>query len=111
MSLRMAYAIKYVADMDRAVAFYRDTLGLDLKFATPGWSEFATGTTTLALHPATPGHLAGTTVVGFRDDDFQAFCDAKAAAGVTFTKTPHEEHGVHLTEFLDSDGAPVSFSG
>jgi lactoylglutathione lyase len=111
MSLRMAYAIKYVADMDRAVAFYRDTLGLELKFETPGWTEFATGSTTLALHPATAEHQAGSTVVGFRDDDFQAFCDAKAAAGVVFTKTPQEEHGVYLTEFLDSEGAPVSFSG
>ena len=34
-----------------------------------------------------------------------------AAAGVTFTKPPHEEHGVQLTEFLDSEGAAVSFSG
>ena len=111
MSLRMAYAIKYVADMDRAVAFYRDTLGLELKFQTPGWSEFATGETTLALHPASAENRAGTTVVGFRDDDFDAFCQAKSAAGVTFTKAPREEHGVRLTEFLDSEGAPLSFSG
>jgi catechol 2,3-dioxygenase-like lactoylglutathione lyase family enzyme len=111
MSLRLAYAIKYVADMDRAVGFYRDTLGLALKFQTPEWSEFATGATTLALHPATPDHPVGTTAVGFRDDDFQAFWDEKTAAGVTFTKTPHEEHGVRLTEFLDSDGAACSFSG
>jgi lactoylglutathione lyase len=111
MSLRMAYVIKYVADMDRAVAFYRDTLGLVLKFQTPEWSEFATGATMLALHPATPDYPAGMTMVGFRDDDFQAFCDEKAAAGVIFTKPPREEHGVHLTEFLDSEGAAVSFSG
>jgi catechol 2,3-dioxygenase-like lactoylglutathione lyase family enzyme len=111
MSLRMAYAIKYVADMDRAVAFYRDTLGLALKFQTPGWSEFATGATTLALHPATPDHPAGATVVGFRSDDFQGFCDEKTAGGVTFTTPPREEHGVQLTEFLDSEGATVSFSG
>jgi hypothetical protein len=29
--------------MDRAVSFYRDTLGLTLKFASPGRTEFATG--------------------------------------------------------------------
>jgi len=46
------YAIKFVADMQEAVKFYRDVLGLTLKFESPGWSEFVTGETTLALHPA-----------------------------------------------------------
>ena len=50
--MRLNYAIKFVADMDKAIAFYRDTLGLELKFASPFWTEFATGETTLALHPA-----------------------------------------------------------
>jgi len=40
----LRYAIK-------AVKFYRDVLGLTVKFESPGWSEFATGETTLALHP------------------------------------------------------------
>jgi catechol 2,3-dioxygenase-like lactoylglutathione lyase family enzyme len=43
MSTKLSYAIKFVADMDRAVQFYRDTLGLSLKFQSPGWSEFVTG--------------------------------------------------------------------
>jgi catechol 2,3-dioxygenase-like lactoylglutathione lyase family enzyme len=111
MSLRLAYAIKFVADMDRAVAFYRDAMGLILRFQTPEWSEFDTGPTTLALHAATAEHPAGGAIIGFRDADFQAFCDEKTAAGVTFTVPPREEHGVQLTEFLDSEGAAVSFSG
>ena len=44
--------IKFVADMDKAVKFHRDMLGLKVKFESPGWSEFVTGETTLALHPA-----------------------------------------------------------
>lgn len=47
---QLSHVIEFVADMDRAVHFYRDTLGLPLKFQSPGWSEFATGETTLALH-------------------------------------------------------------
>ncbi len=50
--MKLSYVIKFVGDMDRAVKFYRDVLGLPLKFESPGWSEFATGETTLALHPA-----------------------------------------------------------
>ena len=45
--MKLAYAIKYVAVMDKAVAFHRDTLGLMLKFLSPEWSEFLTGETTL----------------------------------------------------------------
>jgi lactoylglutathione lyase len=44
---QLRYAIKFVADMDKAVKFYRDVLGLTLKFESSGWSEFVTGETTL----------------------------------------------------------------
>ena len=43
--MRLNYAIKFVSDMDAAVAFYRDTLGLTLSFQSPFWSEFDTGET------------------------------------------------------------------
>ncbi len=33
--MRLTYAIKFVSDMDRAVAFYRDTLGLPLTAEIP----------------------------------------------------------------------------
>jgi lactoylglutathione lyase len=46
------YVMVNVSEMPRSVAFYRDTLGLRLKFESPGWSEFETGATTLALHAA-----------------------------------------------------------
>ena len=49
---QLRYVIRFVADMDKAVKFHRDVLGLKVKFESPGWSEFVTGKTTLALHPA-----------------------------------------------------------
>ena len=57
--IQLRYVIKFVADMNKAVKFYRDTLGLQLKFESPGWSEFMTGETTLALHPASEKNPAG----------------------------------------------------
>src|SRR2546427_12386061 len=36
--------------MNRAVSFYRDVLGLPVRFESPGWTEFATDGATLALH-------------------------------------------------------------
>lgn len=59
------YVIKFVSDMNNAVKFYRDTLGLALRFESPGWSEFATGETTLALHPASDVNPAGKVEFGF----------------------------------------------
>jgi predicted enzyme related to lactoylglutathione lyase len=111
MAIKLGYAIHFVADMDRAVAFYRDTLGLTLKFASRGWSEFATGATTLALHPASDENPAGTTHLGLHADDVAGVHRALTAAGVRFTREPTPEHGVTLAEFVDSEGARVSLSG
>ncbi|MGH9781661.1 MAG: VOC family protein, partial [Candidatus Acidiferrales bacterium] len=45
MTPKLSYVIEFVGDMGRAVKFYRDVIGLPLKFESPGWSEFATGET------------------------------------------------------------------
>jgi len=111
MSMKLGYAIHFVADMDRAVGFYRDTVGLTLKFASPEWSEFATGPTTLALHPASKENPAGTTHLGLHADDIAGVHRALSAAGVRFTRPPTPEHGITLAEFVDLDGARVSLSG
>ena len=83
--MKLAYAIKYVADMNRAVKFYRDVLGLQLKFESPEWSEFATGETTLALHPATAKHSAGAVELGFTVTDIQNSHKDLGAKGVRFS--------------------------
>lgn len=51
----LGYVIVFVRDMDRAVAFYRDTLGLPAQAVSPHWSEFSLGGTTLALHGVEDG--------------------------------------------------------
>jgi lactoylglutathione lyase len=107
--MRITYAIRYVSDMDRAVAFYRDKLGLAVKFSSPQWSEFATGETTLALHPATPQNPAGALELGFGVQDLQEFFEAKSAAGVKFPLPPtKQDFGGMLAQFEDSEGARSS---
>lgn len=111
MAVAFTHAIHFVADMGRAVAFYRDTLGLPLKFASPEWTEFATGATTFALHPASAENPAGTTHLGFGTADVRGFHAAMTAAGIRFTRSPEPMHGVTLAEFVDPDGARCSVSG
>jgi len=48
--MRINHSIVFVSDIDRSVAFYRDVVGIPLKFESPGWTEFVTDGATLALH-------------------------------------------------------------
>jgi lactoylglutathione lyase len=111
MQAKFTYAIKYVADMEAAVAFYRDTLGLTPRFASPFWSEFDTGEVSLALHPASDKNPAGAVELGFTAPDLPAIYADREAAGLTFIAAPRDEHGTLLSQVLDSEGAAISLSG
>ena len=110
--MKLNYVIKFVADMDRAVKFYSDVLGLPLKFQSPGWSEFATGETTLALHPASPKNASGTVELGFNVADLEKFHEEMSAKGVQFSMPPtKQDFGGVLAQFVDSEGGHCSVSG
>ena len=47
---RIDTIILLVTDIDISVGFYRDNLGIPLKFKSPGWAEFVLGDVHLALH-------------------------------------------------------------
>jgi catechol 2,3-dioxygenase-like lactoylglutathione lyase family enzyme len=108
MDAKLNYAIAFVADMDQAVAFYRDDLGQTLKFASPFWSEFVTGDVTLALHPATPEKPAGHVELGFGVPDLPAL--AAAPGPLQFTQPVRDEHGTRLSTIRGPDGAEISLS-
>lgn len=111
MQAKLTYAIKFVADMDRAVAFYRDALGLTVRFASPFWSEFETGDVTLALHPASDKNPAGGVQIGFTAPDLPGIYAGREAAGLRFAEAPRDEHGTLLARIFDSERAEVSLSG
>jgi lactoylglutathione lyase len=111
-STRLAYVMVFVSDMKRSVQFYRDQVGLKLRFASPAWSEFETGGAILALHPAGPNNKAGTSEVGVTVQDLNAFYETRKAAGVTFSGPPQPQpYGSPLTEMHDPDGAAISVGG
>jgi predicted enzyme related to lactoylglutathione lyase len=112
MAVKLSYIIEFVSDMDRAVKFYRDVVGLSLKFQSPGWSEFSTGETSFALHPASDQNLAGKRELGFSVPDIQQFHTEMTGKGVQFPMPPQkQDFGGMLAQFLDSEGAHVSVSG
>jgi catechol 2,3-dioxygenase-like lactoylglutathione lyase family enzyme len=111
MAIELKYVIANVSDLAAAVAFWRDTVGLKLKFETPDWAEFDTGPTRLALQPASSANPAGTWHPGLRVPDLAAKRAELSARGVSIGGTPNEEHGFLLSLFSGPDGAPVSLSG
>ncbi len=112
MATKLIYVIEFVSEMDRAVKFYRDVIGLPLKFQSPGWSEFATGEVTLALHPASAKNPAGKMEMGFSVPDLGQFHTEMRGKGVEFPMPPtKQEFGAMLAQFVDSEGAHISVSG
>lgn len=116
---KVDYVMVNVSDMGRSVAFYRDILGLPLKFESPGWSEFQTGSTTLALHGAPAGEgaahggpTAGTCSIGFSVEDIHATHAELQGRGARFVMSPTDqpEEGIRLAVCLDPDGLAISFA-
>jgi catechol 2,3-dioxygenase-like lactoylglutathione lyase family enzyme len=83
---------QHVEDMDRAVAFYRDILGLDLiaHFDPPGLAIFDLGTCRLLLEAGAPPALLYLGV-----DDVGAMTDRLREAGVPIES---EAHVIHVDE-------------
>ena len=111
MSASLTYAIKFVADMDSAVRFHSAQLGLRLCFKSPEWSEFETGSTTLALHLASKENPAGSCQLGFNVEDIDAFCAEVARQGVRVLEAPKDLHGHRIAKLQGPDGAAFSVSG
>jgi predicted enzyme related to lactoylglutathione lyase len=107
--MRLNYVIKFVSDMNRAVKFYRDVLGLPLKFESPGWSEFATGETILALHLASAKNTPGAVELGFTVPNVEEFHRNLVGKGVQFSMPPtKQDFGSVLAQFADSEGGYCS---
>ncbi len=109
-SMQMGYVIEFVGDMDRAVGFYRDTLGLPLRFQSPHWSEFETGHTTLALHPASAEDPPGKLQIGFNVPDIHQFYGEATAKGVDFAMPPTAQEFGTLAKFRESEGTIAAVS-
>jgi len=102
---KLNYAIVFVSDMTRSIQFYRDVLGLPLKFESPHWTEFANEGSTLALHPASAENPAGTCQLGFPVEGLDAVHQRLAAQGVKVVMAPRtEQYGIRQAVYADPDG-------
>lgn len=102
---------RHVRDLDRAIAWYRDVLGLPHLYTFGDLAFFDCAGTRLFLSAAEEGgHERGESVLYFRVADIHAACDELRARGVEFSGAPHlihrHESGVEewMAFFPDPDG-------
>src|SRR3712207_6278038 len=99
-----------VHDLERAVAFYRDTLGMHFLFQAPGGlAFFDCGGVRLMLGVAEKPEFAHpASIIYYRTDDIIGAYDALRAHGVAFIDEPHliarmPNHELWMVFFRDSE--------
>jgi methylmalonyl-CoA/ethylmalonyl-CoA epimerase len=99
-----------VSDLDRAVAFYRDVLGLKLLFtAPPGLAFFACGNVRLMLsRPEGPDGERFGAALYFKVPDIELARTVLVGRGVAFEAEPHlvarmPDHELWMGFFRDPD--------
>ena len=103
-----------VKDMDKAVRFYTDILGLKLKAKYGNqFAQVEAPGVIIALHPAIEGRMQSgsseTISIGFSVSDLDtAMADLKSK-GVQFSRTA-DDNQVRLAFFGDPDGNPLYLS-
>ena len=116
---KLGYAIVFVTDMKRGVGFYKDVLGVPLKFDSPEWTEFDLHGVTLALHAADkmPKNLDQAPIVElcFDTADVRTTRDQLMAGGVKVSDLKMVcEMGPNVgaaASFRDPDGNHLSIFG
>lgn len=78
-----------VADIDRAVAFYGDVLGLPLEMRFPGIAFFDAAGVRLYLASPTDGEFRGVATIYFRVTDVAATFEALVARGAPARERPN----------------------
>ena len=97
-------------DLERAVAFYRDVLGMSFLFQVPKMAFFDCGGVRLMLGlPEKPEFDHPASILYYRVPDIQATAKGLEAKGVRFETAPHlvaklPDHDLWLAFFRDGEG-------
>ena len=116
---KVSYVILFVRDVHKALEFYRDKLGMQVKSTSTGWAELDGGGVTIALHHHENGptkRAEGMPQIVFEVDDITETYETLKSRGVSFLETPrlvHKSAGVMglAAEFRDRDGNHLSVYG
>ena len=98
-------------DMDRAIGFYRDVIGLSVNYQSPSWTEMAHGDAVVALHSGGNGDLHKTGL-GFTVSDIQTACQEVREGGGRVLSEPSERPSepIMLAHLADTEGNGIEFA-
>ncbi len=98
-----------VSDVERAIAFYRDVLGMRFLFqAPPGLGFFDCGGVRLMLDGPAEAQAGQSSVIYYKVDDLDAAFERLSDRGVVFEAKPHliaklPDHELWMAFFRDPD--------
>jgi methylmalonyl-CoA/ethylmalonyl-CoA epimerase len=97
-----------IANLERAVAFYGDTLGLKLLFQVPGLAFFDCAGIRLMLSPAEKPGEQYSSILYFKVPDILAAAKTLESRGAPFDQQPHlvarmPDHDLWMAFFRDPD--------
>ena len=97
-----------VSDLDRAIDFYRDTLGMRFLFRAPNLAFFDCAGIRLMLGVPEANGVIFRPILYFRVDDIQKAAETLANRGIAFEAKPAlvaklEKHDLWLAAFRDPD--------
>jgi methylmalonyl-CoA/ethylmalonyl-CoA epimerase len=108
-TLTGASPVLLVAELERAVAFYRDILGMRLLFQVPRLAFFDCGGVRLMLSvPERPEFDHPSSIIYYKVDDLEHAYNTLSARGVHFEDRPHvianmESYDLWMAFFRDSE--------
>jgi predicted enzyme related to lactoylglutathione lyase len=107
-------SVKYMLmaqDMNRAIRFYRDVVGLEVKFESPEWTELAFGDAIVALHGGGTGAYRKTGL-SLQVKNIGSACKEIEAGGGKVASPPMARPGepIKLAEVMDSEGNAFSLT-
>ena len=106
MEVQKVAFILMAQEMDRAVAFYRDVIGLELRVRHGShWAELGYDDAVVALHGGGDGEYRRTGLA-FTVADVAAACDEVSAGGGRVIQSPEARpgEGILLARLADTEG-------
>ena len=106
MEVRKVAFILMVQDMDRAIAFYRDVIGLELRVHHgKNWAELGYDDAVVALHGGGNDEFRSTGLA-FTVADVAAACEEVSLGGGRIVQLPEERpgEGILLARLVDPEG-------
>jgi catechol 2,3-dioxygenase-like lactoylglutathione lyase family enzyme len=101
-------------NLDKAVTFYRDVLGMKMLFQVPGMAFFDCGGIRLMIGPPEKPELDHpASIIYYKVDDIKAACETLKSRNVEFVEEPREVHKTEqsvlwLAFLKDMDGNVLS---